>query len=104
MRAPLLGLGVGLALADSSIVTLALPEILGELDVGITEVAWVLTSFNLVLAVVVLPAAYAARRRPRGAFVVGTAVFAAASLVCGLAPWFELLLAARCGQAVGAAP
>jgi MFS family permease len=99
----LLGLAIGLALADSSIVTLALPEILGELDVGITEVAWVLTSFNLVLAVVVLPAAYVARRRPRGAFVVGTAVFAASSLACGLAPWFELLLAARCIQAVGAA-
>ena len=103
MRRGLLGLAIGLALADSSIVTLALPEILGELDVGITEVAWVLTSFNLVLAVVALPAAYAARRRPRWAFVAGTLVFAAASLACGLAPWFELLLAARCVQAVGAA-
>jgi hypothetical protein len=38
-RAALLGLGVGLALADSSIVTLALPEILGRFDVGITTVA-----------------------------------------------------------------
>jgi MFS family permease len=103
VRSWLLGLGVGLALADSSIVTLALPEILGEFDVGITEVAWVLTSFNLVLALVVLPAAYVARGRPRTAFVVGTLVFAAASLACGLAPWFELLLAARCVQAVGAA-
>jgi MFS family permease len=103
VRSALLGLGVGIALADSSIVTLALPEILGELDVGITEVAWVLTAFNLVLAVVVLPAAYLARRRPRGAFAVGTAIFAASSLACGLAPWFELLLAARCVQAVGAA-
>jgi MFS family permease len=99
----LLGLAIGLALADSSIVTLALPEILGDLDVGITDVAWVLTSFNLVLAVVALPAAYAARRRPRQAFFAGTLVFVAASLACGLAPWFELLLAARCVQAVGAA-
>jgi MFS family permease len=103
MRRGMLGLAIGLALADSSIVTLALPEILGELDVGITEVAWVLTAFNLVLAAVVLPAAYVARRRPRAAFVVGTAVFAASSLACGLAPWFELLLAGRCVQAVGAA-
>ena len=65
LRAALLGLGVGLALADSSIVTLALPEVLGQFDVGITTVAWVLTSFNLVLALVVVPAAYVSRRRPR---------------------------------------
>ena len=40
MRQALLGLGVGLALADSSIVTLAVPEILGDFDVAITSVAW----------------------------------------------------------------
>ena len=103
MRSSLLGLAVGLALADSSVVTLALPEILRELDVGVTTVAWVLTSFNLVLAVVALPAAFVARRRPRTAFVAGTVVFAGASLACGLVPSFEGLVAARCVQALGAA-
>jgi MFS family permease len=103
MGTVLLGLGVGLALADSSIVTLALPEILGRFDVGITTVSWVLTSFNLVLAVSAVPAAYVARRAPRGAFAVGALVFSAASLACGLAPSFEVLLGARCVQAVGAA-
>jgi MFS family permease len=103
VRAGLLGLGVGLALADSSIVTLALPDVLGEFDVGITSVAWVLTSFNLVLALGAVPAAYVARRRPREAFAAGVAVFAVASLVCGLAPVFEVLIAARCVQAAGAA-
>ena len=103
MRTGLLGVAVGLALADSSIVTLALPEILGQFDVAITSVAWVLTSFNLVLAVVAVPAAYVSRRRPRDAFVVGVVVFASASLACGLAPSFEVLVAARCVQALGAA-
>jgi MFS family permease len=102
-RSALLALGVGLALADSSIVTLALPDILGEFDVAITSVAWVLTSFNLVLAALAVPAAYVGRRRPREAFVGGTLVFAAASLACGLAPTFEVLVGARCVQAVGAA-
>ena len=102
-RTALLGLGVGLALADSSIVTLALPEVLGQFDVAITTVAWVLTSFNLVLAIVAVPAAYVSRRRPREAFAVGVVVFAGASLACGLAPSFEVLVAARCVQAVGAA-
>jgi MFS family permease len=102
-RTALLGLGVGLALADSSIVTLALPEILGQFDVAITSVAWVLTSFNLVLAVVVVPVAYVARRRPREAFAAGVVVFAGASLACGLAPSFGVLVGSRCIQAVGAA-
>jgi MFS family permease len=102
-RTALLGLGVALALADSSIVTLALPDILGQFDVGITTVAWVLTSFNLVLALVAVPAAYVSRRRPRESFGVGVAVFAGASLTCGFAPSFDVLVGARCFQAVGAA-
>ena len=103
MRPGLLGVAIGLALADSSIVTLALPEVLREFDVGITTVAWVLTSFNLVLAGLAVPAAYVARRRPREAFAVGVVVFAVASLACGLAPSFAVLVTARCVQAVGAA-
>jgi MFS family permease len=102
-KAGLLGIAIGLALADSSIVTLALPEVLGRFDVGITTVSWVLTSFNLVLAVAAVPAAYVARWRPRESFGVGSLAFAAASLVCGLAPSFSLLLVGRCVQAVGAA-
>ena len=103
MRAGLLGVAIGLALADSSVVTLALPEILREFDVGITTVAWVLTSYNLALALLAVPAAFVARRRPRRRSSPGSLVFAAASLACGLAPSFEVLVAARCVQAVGAA-
>jgi predicted MFS family arabinose efflux permease len=55
-----LGLSVGLVLSDSSIVILALPEILDRFRVPIDEVSWVLTLFNLVLALVALPAAYLA--------------------------------------------
>jgi MFS family permease len=103
MRSWLLGLAIGLALADSSVVTLALPDVLGQFDVSITTVAWVLTSYNLALALLAVPAAYAARRRPREAFGVGALVFAGASLACGLAPSFEALVAARCVQAAGGA-
>ena len=103
LSAVLLGIAIGLALADSSIVTLALPDVLRQFDVAITTVAWVLTSFNLVLAGLAIPAAYVARRRPREAFAVGTLVFAGASLACGLAPTFEVLVGSRCIQATGAA-
>jgi MFS family permease len=103
MRSGLLALAIGLALADSSVVTLALPEVLRQFDVDVTTVAWVLTSYNLVLAVAAVPAAYVARRRPVPAFATGVVVFAIASLVCGLAPSFEVLVAARCVQAAGGA-
>jgi MFS family permease len=102
-RSGLLGLAIGLALADSSVVTLALPDVLGQFDVGITTVAWVLTSYNLALAVSAVPAAYVSRRRPRAAFAAGALTFAAASLVCGLAPSFWVLVGARSVQAVGGA-
>jgi predicted MFS family arabinose efflux permease len=102
-RRALIGLGIALALADSSVVTLALPDILREFDVEIPVVAWVLTSYNLALALAAVPAAYAARRRPVLAFVAGTLVFAAASLACGLASSFGVLVGARCVQAVGGA-
>jgi len=99
-----LGLAVGLVLSDSSIVILALPEILDRFRVPIDQVSWVLTLFNLVLAVVALPAAYLARRQAPGAVCsLGLAVFAAASLGCALAPSFSWLLVARGAQAVGGA-
>lgn len=103
LRPGLLGLAIGLALADSSVVTLALPDILGQFDVSITTVAWVLTSYNLALALCAVPSAYVARRRPRLVFGAGALTFAAASIACGLATSFELLVGARCVQAAGGA-
>lgn len=99
-----LALAVGVVLADSSVVVLALPEIYRELDVSVTAVTWVLVAFNLVLALSALPAAAAARRLGAARVaLVGIATFGAASLVCGLAGSIEVLLGARCVQAVGGA-
>jgi MFS family permease len=102
-RTALLGVAIGLVLADSSVVTLALPDVLARYDVEIPTVAWVLTSYNLVLALAAVPAAYAARRRPLAAFAAGAVVFAAASVACALAPSFAVLVAGRCLQALGGA-
>ncbi len=102
-RSGLLALAVAVALADSSIVTLALPDMVRQFDVGITEVAWVLISYNLVLASAIVPAAHLVRRRPRPFCAVGLIVFALASLTCGLSTDFALVVTSRCVQAVGAA-
>src|SRR5262249_34050317 len=103
LRSHLLAVGVALALADSSVVTLALPDILRRFDVGITEVAWVLISYNVVLAVAAVPAAHLTRGHPRLFCAAGLVIFAGASLSCALATSFAFLVGARCVQAVGAA-
>lgn len=101
---PLLALTVGTVLADSAIVTLALPEILRELDGTVTGVAWVLIAFNLVLALAAVPAArVCVSRNPAPLAAAGIAVFALASAACALAGTMEVLIAARSVQALGGA-
>jgi MFS family permease len=103
-RVAALALAVGLVLADSSIVVLALPEIYRELDTSVAGVTWVLISFNLVMALAAVPGAHLARRvGPGRAAAVGLAVFAGASLACGVAEELSTLIAARCVQALGGA-
>jgi len=95
---------VGLVLADSSIVVLALPDIYRELDTSVAGVTWVLVSFNLVMALAAVPAAHLARRiGPGRAAAIGLAVFAGAGIACGLATELSTLIAARCVQALGGA-
>ncbi len=101
---PLLAVTVALVLADSAIVTLALPDILLHLDTTVAQVAWVLISFNLVLGLVAVPTSVLFRHaRPRILTAVGIAVFAAASAWCAVAPTIEVLIGARCIQALGGA-
>ncbi len=82
-----LAVAVGVVLADSSIVILALPEILAEFDTDVARVAWVLTAYNLVLALAAVPAAHLARAVPPGrVMAAGLVVFSAASVACAVAP------------------
>jgi MFS family permease len=100
--APLLALTVALVLADSAVVTLALPDILVHLQTTVGQVAWVLISFNLVLGLVAVPAAVVFTRvRPRLLTAAGIAVFAGSSAWCALAGSIEVLVTARCLQALG---
>ncbi len=103
-RVAALALAVGIVLADSSIVVLALPEIYRELDTSVAGVTWVLISFNLVMALAAVPAAHIARRvGPGVAAAVGLAIFAGAGFACGVADDLSTLIVARCVQALGGA-
>jgi predicted MFS family arabinose efflux permease len=103
-RHVLLAVAAGLALADASIVTLALPQLLRELDTTVEGVASILGVYTVVLAASLLPVERVQRRvgAPRTG-AVGLAVFGLASLVAGASGSLGLLLAARGVQAVGGA-
>jgi MFS family permease len=104
VRVLLAAVVVGVVLADSSIVMLALPDILREFGASVGDVAWVLISFNVVLAVAAVPAVWLVRRVGGvAAWRGGLVVFAAASLACVVAPGLWVLVGARCVQALGGA-
>ncbi|MDO8184857.1 MFS transporter [Conexibacter sp. JD483] len=94
----------GLVLADASIVTLALPELLTALDTTVEGVAAVIAVYTLVLAFALLPAERLMRRV--GASTLGAAgfvLFGLASAVCAGADSLTPLLVARGVQALGGA-
>jgi EmrB/QacA subfamily drug resistance transporter len=97
-------LGSGIALLDGTVVNVALPTIGRELGAGLTAQQWVLDGYLLTLSALLLPGGAAGDRYGRRrCFVVGLAVFTAASLSCGLSPTIGWLIGARLVQGVGAA-
>ena len=96
-------LAVALAVADSSVVVLALPDLYRTFDVSIVAVSWTITAYNLAIVVGAL-AVLPLERRVRGHVfaAVGLAVFSVASLTCGLAGSFGVLIAGRTVQGLGA--
>lgn len=105
-RAVLIVLMVGTFMAplDASIVNIGLPAIASQFGVGLSAVGWVtsvylLTSASLLLSMGRLGDVWGLR----SLYAWGLVVFGVGSLACALAPSLPLLLAARAGQAIGAA-
>jgi EmrB/QacA subfamily drug resistance transporter len=89
---------------DVTIVAIALPAIQADLGFSTAALGWVITAYTLVFGGCLLAAGRLADRiGRRRTFALGLALFAAASLACGLAPGGAFLLAARAVQGVGAA-
>ncbi|GGB39450.1 MFS transporter [Flexivirga endophytica] len=89
---------------DGTIVNIATPHILTDLDFTQSSVQWVVTAYALSFGSLLLLGGRLGdlfgRRRM---FVLGVAIFAIASLIGGIAPSGPLLLAARALQGAGAA-
>jgi EmrB/QacA subfamily drug resistance transporter len=97
-------LGSSLAFVDATVVSIALPAIGADLDAGLAGLAWTVNAYTLTLAaLILLGGSLGDRLGRRRIFVLGVVWFACASLLCGLAPNIELLVAARALQGVGGA-
>lgn len=97
-------LGSGMAFLDGSIVGLALPDMNRDLDAGAAGVQWIVNAYTLTLAALILVGgSLGDRLGRRRVYVIGVAWFAAASVLCAVAPTIELLVTARGLQGIGAA-
>jgi len=97
-------LGSGMAFIDGTVVNVALPAIQNHLHATLHQVQWVVESYALLLAaLLLLGGALGDRFGRRRIFVLGVAIFGVASVLCGLSRDVNQLIAARAVQGVGAA-
>ncbi|MEU1281066.1 MFS transporter [Streptomyces sp. NPDC005805] len=97
-------LGSGMALLDSTVVNVALPRIGRDLDAELSVLQWTVNAYMLTLAgLILLGGALGDRYGRRRIFVLGVVWFAIGSLLCGIAPNGEILVAARALQGIGGA-
>lgn len=96
---------VFMALLDVTIVNVAFPSIQADFPrTPLSDLSWVLNAYNVVFAALLVPAGRLADRiGRRRLFFAGLWTFLLGSVLCGMAPSPELLVAARIVQAAGAA-
>jgi MFS family permease len=102
--AALLGLLFGLAGTSTSAVTVALPELAGDLHLTAATAAWMVSGYTVALAVATpVHGRLADMVGIRLPLTIGIAGMAVGSVLSALAPSFPVLMVARVLQGVGAA-
>ncbi|HZZ41198.1 MAG TPA: MFS transporter [Acidobacteriaceae bacterium] len=97
-------LGSSMAFIDGTVVNVALPALQNAFHATIADVQWVVESYALMLAALLLVGGSLGDMfGRRKVYVVGVAVFAAASAWCGMARSIDMLIWARSVQGLGAA-
>ena len=97
-------IGSSMAFVDGTVVNVALPAIQRQLDATAFQAQWVVESYALFLAALLLVGgALGDRFGRRRIFLAGVALFALASVLCALSATVQQLIAARAVQGVGAA-
>ena len=101
---PVLCFGLGVILLDTTIVSVAIPTLVGSLHAGVDQALWVVNAFFLTFAaLLVVGGRLGDVVGQRNLFAGGLALFAVASALCGQAQDANQLIAARALQGVGAA-
>ncbi|MDX6580916.1 MAG: hypothetical protein QOI10_100 [Solirubrobacterales bacterium] len=99
-----MGLGVLVIANDFTALNVALPAMEQDFDVDVGTIQWTVNAYTLVFGMgLVTGGRLADMLGRRKIFFIGTAIFAAFSLVGGLAPSSTALIGARVGMGVGAA-
>jgi EmrB/QacA subfamily drug resistance transporter len=97
-------LGSSMSFIDSTVVYVVLPTLQRELNASVTQAQWIVEAYVLLQAALILVGGSLGDRfGRRRIFAIGTAMFALASALCGLALNANQLIAARLLQALGGA-
>jgi EmrB/QacA subfamily drug resistance transporter len=104
LAAAVLTAGALMDLIDVTIVNVALPTIRRDLNAGATQLEWVVSGYMLAFAAsLIIAGSLGDKFGRKQVFLLGVAVFGAASLGAGLAGTTAELIAARVVQGAGAA-
>lgn len=99
-----LSVGLGLIVLDGTIVGVALPAIIGDLHLNLTDAQWVNSLYAVLLAALLLSTGNLADRWGRKRmFLVGLVIFMGGSVLAAMASTAGVLIGARAVQAIGAA-
>jgi EmrB/QacA subfamily drug resistance transporter len=97
-------LGFFMTLLDLTIVNIAIPNMIAKLHASLDGILWVINAYALVLAVLLITAGRLGDLRgQRKLFIIGVALFTAASAACGFSPTVGWLVGFRTVQGIGAA-
>lgn len=105
-RAPILGViiaGAIAALLNQTLLNVALPKLMEQFHITTSTAQWVITIYMLVNGVLIPTTAFLMEKyTTRQLFISAMSLFAAGTLICGIAPSFSIMLIGRVVQAAGA--
>jgi EmrB/QacA subfamily drug resistance transporter len=97
-------LGFFMILLDTTIVNIAIPNMIDKLDASLDEILWIINAYILIFAVLLITAGRLGDLYgPKRLFIIGLIVFTLASAACGLAQTPGQLIGFRVIQGIGGA-
>lgn len=96
-------LGAFIVVLNQTIMSVAIPKLITDFNIATTTAGWLTTGYMLVNGVFIPVTAYLMQRfTTRELFLTAMSAFLIGSIISGVAPGFEVLLAGRLIQATGA--